>query len=102
MKFGDNLKSYREQEHLTQDELAKILGISRSAICMYERGEREPNFEMACKLSNYFGVRVDELFGGVTKEPTSEEKTLLRLFGNADPFIQKIVVDILRANQKER
>lgn len=45
MKFNDRLRELRKGKGLTQDEFSKQSGLTRSAISMYERGEREPNFE---------------------------------------------------------
>ena len=43
--FPNIFKRIREQSGLTQQQMADKLGISRSAVGMYEKGEREPNFE---------------------------------------------------------
>ena len=48
---------------IKQDDLAKILSISPSAVGMYERDEREPNDEITLKLAEYFGVSTDYLLG---------------------------------------
>lgn len=59
--FNDNLKRLRQEKGLTQQKLADLLGISRSAIGMYERGEREPDFETSELIADFFNVRLDEL-----------------------------------------
>lgn len=59
--FGNNLKRLRQEKKLTQQKLADILGISRSAIGMYENGEREPDFETLEAIADFFNVRLDEL-----------------------------------------
>ena len=41
--FGDILKDLRKQEKLSQAELADILGISKSAVGMYEQNKRSPH-----------------------------------------------------------
>ncbi len=61
--FRDRLKTLRQQKDLTQDELAAELDISRSAISMYERGEREPDFETLEKIADYFNVDMNFLTG---------------------------------------
>lgn len=66
--FGNILKSLRIREGLTQDELAKKLGTSRSAISMYERGEREPELEVFEVIADYFNVDMNYLTGKNTKE----------------------------------
>lgn len=60
---GNRIKILREEKQMKQEELAKILSISASAIGMYERDEREPNDEIKLKLSNFFNVSIDFLLG---------------------------------------
>lgn len=55
---GQRLKKLRKERNLKQDELATILGISPSAIGMYERNQREPDDEMKLKIANFFDVSV--------------------------------------------
>ena len=62
-KFNEILKDLRTSKGLTQAELAKIIGVSPSAIGMYESGEREPNFEIEEKIADYFNVSLDVLRG---------------------------------------
>ncbi|MBR2041509.1 MAG: helix-turn-helix domain-containing protein [Oscillospiraceae bacterium] len=61
--FGETLRRLRLEKELTQGELGKRLGLSTSAIGMYERGEREPDFEKLEKISSYFGVNMNVLLG---------------------------------------
>ena len=46
----------------TQEEIAKDIGITKSAWAMYERGERIPRDEVKVKIAKYFGRTVEELF----------------------------------------
>lgn len=46
----------------TGDEVSKALGISRSALCMYEKGERIPRDPIKIRLAEYYGTTVQELF----------------------------------------
>jgi len=48
---------------LTQQELAKHLGISPVTISGYENGHREPTIEMLERIADYFDVTVDYLLG---------------------------------------
>ena len=45
-QFDRILKLLRTEKKMSQQELADALGISKSSINMYERGERQPNFEV--------------------------------------------------------
>lgn len=61
--LSEELKKMREAKGLTQNELAKKLNLSRSAIGMYEKGERNPNFETLELIADFFNVRIDDLIG---------------------------------------
>lgn len=61
--LGNRIKALREKEGLKQDELAKKLSVSPSAIGMYETNKREPNNEIIIKLAEYFNVTTDYLLG---------------------------------------
>ncbi len=61
--FKDVFKKLRKEKQLTQSELATALGISRSAISMYENGEREPDLETLEAIADYFNVDMNQLTG---------------------------------------
>ncbi len=56
-----NLKYLREKEKLTQGELAKILGISRSTYANYEKEESEPPASQLLKLAQFYKYSTDDL-----------------------------------------
>lgn len=62
-QFASILKQLRLQKGLTQPQLAERLGISRSAISMYERGEREPDTTTMEAIAALFGVDMNYLYG---------------------------------------
>ena len=61
--LSDIIKKLRKRNSLSQDELATKLEISRSAVSMYERGEREPDMATINKIANFYDVTVDFLVG---------------------------------------
>ncbi len=67
--FPNIFKHIREKSGLTQQQLADKLNISRSAIGMYENGEREPNFETLEAIADVFNVDMNYLLG---KKVTTE------------------------------
>jgi transcriptional regulator with XRE-family HTH domain len=68
--FSDRLKDLREDNDLTQSELAKILNISREAISGYENTGKEPNFDILVRIADYFDVSLDYLLSRTnTKVP---------------------------------
>lgn len=62
-QFASILKQLRLQKGLTQPQLAERLGISRSAISMYERGERVPDTATMEAIAALFGVDMNYLYG---------------------------------------
>ena len=68
--FCDILKVLRKKKGYSQAELGKILGISKSTVCMYELGERMPDYEMMKSISNLFNVSLDYLYGRENNSPT--------------------------------
>ena len=66
-QFDKILKLLRTEKSMSQQELADALGISKSAINMYERGERQPNFEVLESIADYFNVDIDYLLGRTNK-----------------------------------
>lgn len=60
MNVGKKLRELRGSR--TQDEISKELGITKSSYAMYERDERVPRDEVKVRISNFFGVSVQELF----------------------------------------
>mgnify|MGYP005783248333 CR=1 FL=1 len=65
------MRASREEKHITQEELAKKLGISLNAVGRYERGERDPQFLTACKIAHALDVPLDWLIPDELK-PFSE------------------------------
>lgn len=57
----ERLKSLRKQRGLTQGELGALLGLSASAIGMYEQGRRAPDGATLAKFAEIFGVTIDSL-----------------------------------------
>ena len=66
-QFDNILKLLRSERNMSQQELADALGISKSSINMYERGERQPNFELLETIADFFNVDIDYLLGRTNK-----------------------------------
>ena len=64
MTLGEKLKKLRTDKNLTQEELAEILFVSRTAISKWESGRGFPNIESLKAISKYFSVSLDELLSG--------------------------------------
>ena len=61
--FSQRLKQLRLEKNLTQNEFAKELGYTRTAISAWETGRNEPSNYDTVKIANYFHVTTDYLLG---------------------------------------
>lgn len=61
--FCSTLKFLRITKNMTQNDLSKVLGVTRTSISGYERGDRRPEFNMIIKMADFFNVSIDVLFG---------------------------------------
>ena len=61
--FGKRIVELRKRQGLTQAELARAMGISRSALSLYEIEKREPDIETLSKLASLFNVPVGYILG---------------------------------------
>ena len=64
MELGEKLQELRKQKGLTQEELAEILYVSRTAVSKWESGRGIPNIESLKSISKYFSISIDELLSG--------------------------------------
>lgn len=60
-KIAENIKFYRKQLGLTQDQLATHLHGKKSLISNYENGYSTPDIYTLCRLATIFDVTLDEL-----------------------------------------
>lgn len=58
-----NLKNLRKNEHLTQQEMAKICGVTLRSYQNYESGQREMSYASLKKIADKFNISIDYLLG---------------------------------------
>ncbi|MCR4933961.1 MAG: helix-turn-helix domain-containing protein [Lachnospiraceae bacterium] len=63
LKLADNIKRYRKQMNLTQEELSEHLGVTIGAVSKWENSNNVPDILMLMDIANFFNVSVDELLG---------------------------------------
>lgn len=56
------IREIREKKGLSQEELARLSGISASHIGYIENGERQPTLLVMCKLADALKVSINELY----------------------------------------
>ncbi len=77
MLFGDRLIIARKKRKVSQDELAKMLGVHAPIIGRYERNEVKPSIEVAANIAQALGVSLDFLTGLSDQELDKEMLNLI-------------------------
>lgn len=73
MSFAENLQGIRKERHLSQEELAEMLDVSRQAVSKWEQGEGYPEVEKLLLLSSKLHVSLDSLMAtGIAGENAVE------------------------------
>ena len=61
--FSTRLKELRLSKGLRQEQVAKLIGVNKSAISTYESGNRQPSYDILVRLANLYRVSTDYLLG---------------------------------------
>ncbi len=78
LKLGENLKKYRTNRELTQEQLADVLGVSAQAVSRWENGSTYPDIMLLPTIASYFDISVDEIIGFDTTRKEERIKTILK------------------------
>jgi len=63
LMIGEKIKAKRRELNLTQEELANILGLTKAAVCKWEKSESYPDITILPQIARLFNITMDELFG---------------------------------------
>lgn len=81
--IGNRISKFRKEKHMTQEELAKLLGVSSQAVSKWETDTSCPDISLLPQLCKVLCVTTDELLTGkndaVKLVPTAERKNLEEL-----------------------
>lgn len=61
-----NIRAERSRVGMTQDQLAERLGLTRSAVSLWERGQREPGLDYLVPICQALGIDLADLFRGAS------------------------------------
>ena len=89
--LGARIAALRREAGLSQAQLALRLGISPSAMGMYEQGRREPSMETVVAMAKVFRVSTDYLLMGQPAEQEQEalQEMLLSRISSADRRLEE-------------
>jgi transcriptional regulator with XRE-family HTH domain len=111
MSMGERLRELRLQRNISQEEVARHIGITRSAYSHYEINNRQPVYETLIKLAAYFDVSLDYMIGGSASKHKSESsdtqdtKEIMHLLKHMNQEQRKksirLMSDLIRADSPE-
>ena len=94
MTFSEKLVVLRKIKHLTQDEFASAVGVSRQAVYKWESGQSYPEVQKLLEMKMLFGISIDDLLDDTfeielpkkkrKKRMTKEEKAKIEAEVNAE------------------
>ncbi len=61
-KVNNNVSMLRSQKGVTQEDMAKAVGVTRQTIIAIEKGNYTPSVLLAIKIAQYFQIPVEEVF----------------------------------------
>jgi transcriptional regulator with XRE-family HTH domain len=94
--MGARLKSARNKAKMTQEVVAKKLGISFGTLSGYERNYRDPDTETLSKLAEMYDVSVSWLVNGKEEKLSEYETKILNELKNIDESIKLEVLKFIR------
>jgi len=108
MNMGERLRALRLQRKISQEEVARHIGITRSAYSHYEINNRQPVYETMIKLAAYFNVSLDYIIGGTSPPPghpvSSDDRELLSLLQDMSQEQREksinLITDLMRQHHR--
>lgn len=85
MSLSENIKKFRLEKNLTQEQLAAKLCISAQAVSKWETSDTYPDGTLLLPLARELGVSLDELFGNKSASMPDISRQIIALIGETDP-----------------
>ena len=67
-RIAENIRAYRKQRGLTQEQLAEMLGVSAGAVYKWESKSSLPELKLIMEMADFFDISVDALLGYEMKD----------------------------------
>lgn len=68
------IRVFRKQNRLSQQQVADVLGVSRSTYCNYESGARNASTKVIQQLSNFYKVSPSAFYADISQEILNDEE----------------------------
>ena len=105
MGFGERFKSLREEKGLSQTQIMREIGTSKSTVSAWERGVRKPEFSMLERLCEYFNVSMGYLLGQSNERGSASnnpEVTLRDVIDEDADLIRNISKKVARLSYRSK
>ncbi|MBN3527531.1 helix-turn-helix domain-containing protein [Paenibacillus apiarius] len=96
MTIGERLRCLRLARNMSQQEVARHIGVTRSAYSHYEINNRQPVYSTLNKLALFFDVPIDYILNEDRTDYARETKQLLQLWHALDRSSRQHTLHILR------
>ena len=96
MGFKENVRKLRKSRDMTQDELAVVLDVDRSAVSQWEAGTSYLRMSTAIELVQFFGVGLDEIMSDDLDINTGGIEELIRIYESIDDASKEKLVSYAR------
>ena len=96
IELGERLKMLRTENHLRQDQVARLINVDKSSISLYETGMRQPSYATLVRLANVFNVSTDYLLGRINSSPID----LSGLTAAEAAMINQLVTSMTKKNKE--
>ncbi len=93
--LSDNIRKYRKENNMSQDELAEKLGVSRQSVSLWENGQTQPTIDNIIALSKIFNVSSDAILGNETGATAAVENPPMKKTGRKDLIIISVSAVVL-------
>ncbi|HGM3508596.1 TPA: helix-turn-helix domain-containing protein [Clostridioides difficile] len=98
IKIGRVIQTLRKERNLTQEQLAKFIGVSTPAVSKWESGNSYPDIEILPLLADFFNVSIDKLLN--YRIDLSEEE-VMKIYKELEAIFAGIEVDLSTEEPKE-
>ncbi len=99
--FGRRLKAYRQKNHLSQMDLAELIGIAPASVSHLENGTHAPSLETLLKLASTLNIGVDDMLCDSLPVASNHlEKDIAELLSDCSLKEKQIIKDIILTTKK--
>lgn len=84
MILGYRLRELRKENNMSQENLGKLLGVTKVSVCGYENGTRIPSLDILNGILDVFGVSADYLLGRELNVVCEEDNSITMALSTSD------------------